>query len=56
MMEGTRTQLLKWVARAMVVVDMNLIPPKAIGKEAYLWAKSPFELSRDLAPKRHLNT
>jgi len=40
----------------MVVVNMNLIPPKVIGTEAYLWVKGPFEISKDLAPKRHLNT
>jgi hypothetical protein len=36
----------------MVDVDMNLTPPKVIGKETYLWAQGPFGLSMDLKPKR----
>ncbi len=40
----------------MVDVDMNLTPLKVIGKEAYLWTKGPFRLSKDHGTKRHPNT
>jgi hypothetical protein len=36
----------------MVVIGMNPMPPKVIGKKYYLWAKSPFRLSKDPGPKR----
>jgi hypothetical protein len=39
----------------MVDVDMNLTPPKVIGKEACLRVKGPFGLSEDLGPKRRLS-
>jgi len=40
----------------MVVVSMNPMPSKVIGKEACLWAKGPSKLSKDLGPKKHPST
>jgi hypothetical protein len=40
----------------MVDVDMNLIPPKVIGKKAYLQTRGSFGLSQDPRLKRHPNT
>jgi hypothetical protein len=34
---------------------MNLMPPKAIGREACLWVKGPCGLSKDPRPKKHPN-
>jgi hypothetical protein len=34
---------------------MNPMPPRVIGKKAYLWAKGLLGLSKDLGPKRHPN-
>jgi hypothetical protein len=39
----------------MVVVNMILMPPKAIGRNFCLRAKSPFELLKNLKLKRHPN-
>jgi len=39
----------------MVVVGMNLMPLIAIGREACLWARISFRLSKDLGFKRHPN-
>jgi hypothetical protein len=39
----------------MVAIDMSPMPPKVVGREACLWVKGPFELSKDIEPKRHLN-
>ncbi len=36
----------------MVVVGMNPMPLKVIGREAYLQVKSPSKLSKDSKPKR----
>jgi hypothetical protein len=40
----------------MVDVGMSLMPPTIIGKEACLWARSFSGLSKDLGPKKCLNT
>jgi hypothetical protein len=40
----------------MVVVNMRLMPLKAIGRKACLHAKNLFGLSKDIGPKRHPNT
>jgi len=40
----------------MVVVGMNSMPLKIIGKIICLWVKGLFGLSKDLGPKRCLNT
>jgi hypothetical protein len=37
----------------IVVVRMNLMPPKAIGRLTYLRTKRPFGLSKDPRPKKH---
>ncbi len=39
----------------IVDVVMCPMPPKVIGKEACLWARSPLGLSKDLGPKRRPN-
>ncbi len=39
----------------MVVIDMNLTPPKIIEKKTCLWAKGLFGLSKDFKPKRRIN-
>jgi hypothetical protein len=39
----------------MVAVDTSLMPPKLIGKEACLRARSPFGLSKDLELEKHPN-
>ncbi len=54
-MEATRAQLLKWVVKAMVVVNMRPMLLKAIGRKACLWNRGPFWLLKDLEPKRHPN-
>ncbi len=36
----------------IMVVGMTLMPPNVIGREAYLRARGPFGLSKDLGPKR----
>jgi hypothetical protein len=56
MIEMTRAQLLKYVARAMVDVDMSLTPLKVIGKEACLQVKGPSRLLKDPRPKNCPNT
>ncbi len=33
---------------------MNHMPPKVIGREAYLHARGPLGLSKGLGPKKHL--
>jgi hypothetical protein len=53
--EVLKVELPKMVVRAMVVVDMNSMPPKVIGKKNCLWAKGPLGLSKDPKPKKHLN-
>jgi hypothetical protein len=53
--EATRAQLPKLATRVMVVVGMNPMSLKAIGRKAYLWVRSPFGLSKVLGPKRRLN-
>jgi hypothetical protein len=40
----------------MVAIDMSLIPLKFIKINTCLWAKGPSKLSKDLGPKRCLNT
>jgi hypothetical protein len=40
----------------MVVVDMNSMPLKVIQREACLWTRGPFGLSKDLEPRRRPNT
>jgi len=40
----------------MVVVNMNLTPPKVIKREDYLWANGFYGLSKDLGSKRCPNT
>jgi hypothetical protein len=40
----------------MVVIDMNSMPPKVIGRKVYLQAKSLLGLSKDLGAKRRPNT
>jgi hypothetical protein len=40
----------------MVVISMSMMRPKVIGKEAYLHAKGPSKLSKDLGPKKKSNT
>jgi hypothetical protein len=40
----------------MVDVNMSPTPPKVIGREACLWTKGRFGLSKDLGPKRCPNT
>jgi hypothetical protein len=40
----------------MVIIDMRPMPPKAIEKVVYLWARSLFGPSKDLEPKRCPNT
>ncbi len=40
----------------MVVIDMNPMPPKVIGRKASLWARGIYGLSKDLGPRRHPNT
>jgi hypothetical protein len=40
----------------MVVVNMNLMAPKVIRREVYLWSKGPFGLSKDLEPEKCPNT
>ncbi len=40
----------------MVAIDMNLTPPKVIGREVCLQTKSFFKLSKDFRFKRHPNT
>jgi hypothetical protein len=40
----------------MVVVGMNLMPSKVIGREACLWAIISSKLLKDLGSKRHPNT
>jgi hypothetical protein len=55
MMEATRAQLLKWVVKAMVVVNMRPMLLKAIGRKACLWNRGPFWLLKDLEPKRRPN-
>jgi hypothetical protein len=40
----------------MIVVYMNLMPPKVIGIEVYLQIKGPSRLLKDLIPKRCPNT
>ncbi len=40
----------------MVDVDMSLMPLKFIGREAYLWTKGPYGLSKDPRPKKCPNT
>jgi hypothetical protein len=42
--------------RLMVVINMNSLPSKITGKEACLWTKGPFRLSKDHRPKNHPNT
>jgi hypothetical protein len=39
-----------------VVISMNLMPPKVIGKEACFHARGPSKLSKDLGPKKHPKT
>jgi hypothetical protein len=39
----------------MVAIDMNLMPPKVIGKKASLEARNPYGLSEDPIFKRHQN-
>ncbi len=56
MIEATRVQFPIWVAKTMGDVDMSSMPRKDIGKKAYLWAQSPLRPSKDLEPKRYLNT
>ncbi len=34
---------------------MSPMPPKVIGRETCLWARSPSRLSKDPRPKRHPN-
>ncbi len=52
MIEATRAQFNKWTIGAMVTINMNMMPLKVIRREAYLWARSPYGLSKDLGPKR----
>jgi hypothetical protein len=40
----------------MVVIGMNSMPLKAIGRDVCLHVKGPFGLLKDSRPKRHLNT
>jgi hypothetical protein len=40
----------------MADVDMSLMSPKVIGRKAYLQAKGPSRLLKDLELKNHLNT
>jgi hypothetical protein len=40
----------------MVVIDINPMPPKIIGRKAFLWARGLYGLSKDLRPKSHPNT
>jgi hypothetical protein len=40
----------------MVFVDLSSMPLKVIEREACLWARGPFGLSKDLGPKRRPNT
>jgi hypothetical protein len=56
MTEMIKAQLFKYVAKAMVDVNMNLTPSKVIGKEVCLQTKSSFRLSKDLRPKKRPNT
>jgi hypothetical protein len=56
MTKTIRAQLLKYVARVMVDVDMSPTPLKVIRKQACLRIKGSFGLSKDPGPKRCLNT
>jgi hypothetical protein len=40
----------------MVVVNMNSMPLRIIGRITCLWIKGLFGLSKDFEPKRHPNT
>jgi hypothetical protein len=46
MIEVTKAQFPKWATCVMVDVNMNLTPPKVIGKEACLGIKGFSRLSR----------
>ncbi len=50
----TRAQLLKYVVRTMVDVDMNLMPPKIIGREACLQVKGPYEIMKNCSKAKVL--
>jgi hypothetical protein len=39
-----------------MVVNMNLMSPKAIGRQVCLQARGLYGLSKDSTPKRHPNT
>ncbi len=56
MIETTKAQLLKYVANSMVVISMNPMPWRTIGRKAYLWARSTFGLSKDPRPMRRPNS
>lgn len=56
MIKGAYTQLIKKVVKAMVAVNMNLMPPRVIRRKAYLWIGSFFKLSKDLGLKNCPNT
>ncbi len=56
MIETTKAQLLKYVVNSMVVINMNPMPWRTIGKKAYLWVRSIFGLSKDPRPMRCPNT
>jgi len=56
MTKTTKAQFPKQAIGVLVDVDMNLTPPKVIGREACLRVKGLFGLSKDHGPKRHPNT
>ncbi len=56
MTKSTKAQLLKQAIGVTMVVGMSPTHTKIIGKKAYLQAKGPSGLSKDLEPKRHPNT
>ncbi len=52
MIKATNAHLPKKGFGVMVVVGMNLMPLKVIGREVCLQIKNPFELSKESKPKR----
>ncbi len=55
MIKTTKAQLPKKTTRVMVVIDMNFMSLKVIGRKNCLQAKSLSRLSKDLGPKMDIN-
>jgi hypothetical protein len=56
MIETTRTQFFKYVVGAMVIINMNSMSQKIIGRKTCLLTRGFFKLSRDFESKKHSNT